>query len=436
MTDDVARAGAARQLFPDAGAVGHRAHRAAAARRAAALHAVPGEGGRLNRAIEFLPSDEEIAERRANGHGPRRAPSARCCSPTARSGSTTSSSASTLPDDPWVGDGARALLPAALRETLRGVHAAPSAEARDHRDARHQQHGEPRRQHVRAPARRRRPARAPHEIVRAYLLSREIFGFVALWKAIEALDNKVDDARAVGDADRHEPASSSAARRGSCARGGWPRTWRRRSRTSAPRVEALAARLPTLLDAASARARRRGGRATTSAQGVPRDARDARGRRSTRCTRRSTSSRSRRDEAAGRSSSPRSTSTLATRLELPWLREMIARAAGRRALADARADGDAGRPVRAAADDRRARCWQGRRHLRARRIARGVARSAIARADRARPASDGRAARRACSRCGDARRSRCASCATCELAATRAARWRRARGRGATRCAL
>src|SRR5262249_53401685 len=34
----------------------------------------------------------------------------------------------------------------------------------------------------------------PHEIVRAYLLSREIFGFVSLWKAIEALDNKVDDA--------------------------------------------------------------------------------------------------------------------------------------------------------------------------------------------------------------------------------------------------
>jgi glutamate dehydrogenase len=34
----------------------------------------------------------------------------------------------------------------------------------------------------------------PHEIVRAYLLTREIFGFVTLWQDVEALDNKVDDA--------------------------------------------------------------------------------------------------------------------------------------------------------------------------------------------------------------------------------------------------
>ena len=34
----------------------------------------------------------------------------------------------------------------------------------------------------------------PAEIVRAYLLNREVFGFVELWMAIEALDNKVDDA--------------------------------------------------------------------------------------------------------------------------------------------------------------------------------------------------------------------------------------------------
>ena len=42
----------------------------------------------------------------------------------------------------------------------------------------------------------------PHEIVRAYLLTREIFGFVTLWQTIEALDNKVDDAVQIGDADR------------------------------------------------------------------------------------------------------------------------------------------------------------------------------------------------------------------------------------------
>jgi glutamate dehydrogenase len=34
----------------------------------------------------------------------------------------------------------------------------------------------------------------PDEIIRAYLLTREIFGFVTFWQSIEALDNKVDDA--------------------------------------------------------------------------------------------------------------------------------------------------------------------------------------------------------------------------------------------------
>ena len=34
----------------------------------------------------------------------------------------------------------------------------------------------------------------PHEIVRAYLLAREIFGFVGMWKEIEALDGKIDNA--------------------------------------------------------------------------------------------------------------------------------------------------------------------------------------------------------------------------------------------------
>jgi glutamate dehydrogenase len=34
----------------------------------------------------------------------------------------------------------------------------------------------------------------PPEIVRAYLLAREVFDFVGIWKSIEALDNRVDDA--------------------------------------------------------------------------------------------------------------------------------------------------------------------------------------------------------------------------------------------------
>ena len=54
------------------------------------------KAGRLNRALEFLPSDEEFAERRAAKLGLTRR-SARCCSPTPRSRSTTSSSTPTCP---------------------------------------------------------------------------------------------------------------------------------------------------------------------------------------------------------------------------------------------------------------------------------------------------------------------------------------------------
>ena len=45
--------------------------------------------GDLNRALEFLPSDDELAERRKQRHWAHAARSSRCCSPTARSGSTT-----------------------------------------------------------------------------------------------------------------------------------------------------------------------------------------------------------------------------------------------------------------------------------------------------------------------------------------------------------
>ena len=86
-----------------------------------------------------------------------------------------------------------------------------------------------------------------HEVVRAYLLTRETFEFVPLWKEIEALDSRVDDAVQAGlliDASR-------LIDRGT--------TWFLRSRVLseemgatiarfAPGVEALATALPKLLD--------------------------------------------------------------------------------------------------------------------------------------------------------------------------------------------
>ena len=68
------RAGAARQLLPDAGASRDRPHRAAAARRAGALHAVPGKGGAAQ-SRDRIPAgrrgDRGAARPRAGPHEPR-----------------------------------------------------------------------------------------------------------------------------------------------------------------------------------------------------------------------------------------------------------------------------------------------------------------------------------------------------------------------------
>jgi glutamate dehydrogenase len=109
----------------------------------------------------------------------------------------------------------------------------------------------------------------PDEIVRGYLLNREIFGFVSLWQQIEALDNKVDDA--VQSAMLIDTARLID--RGTM--------WFLRSRRLgddmaetiahfAPRIEALASRLPQLLDAAE-RSRVDAEIARYEAQAVPHD---------------------------------------------------------------------------------------------------------------------------------------------------------------------
>jgi glutamate dehydrogenase len=109
----------------------------------------------------------------------------------------------------------------------------------------------------------------PHEIVRAYLLSREVFGLVPLWIAIEALDNKVDDA---------VQSAMLISTSGQLERG---TTWFLRSRRLAddmaatiayfrPGVEALSARLPKLHDEGE-RARVDAEVAQLTESGVPRD---------------------------------------------------------------------------------------------------------------------------------------------------------------------
>jgi glutamate dehydrogenase len=150
------------------------------------------KAGRLHRAIEFLPADDEIAVRRSRKAG---LTSPECAVLLAYSKIWLSDEfvGSDLPEDAWIGTALNRYFPAALREQ----HGALMQRHPLKRDiiATHV---------VNSMVNRVGPtfvhqllettgARVA-EIVRAYLLTREVFGFVPLWQKIEALDSKVADA--------------------------------------------------------------------------------------------------------------------------------------------------------------------------------------------------------------------------------------------------
>jgi glutamate dehydrogenase len=224
------------------------------------------KAGRLNRAIEYLPSDEDIAARRAKGLA-LTAPEGAVLLAYGKIWLYDEVLASPLPDDAWVATALTRYFPTALRtqyaeymerhplsREIISTHVINSMLNRVGSTYVHR---------VMETA-----GAKPHEIVRAYLLTREVFGFVTLWQEIEALDNKVDDAvqtQLLID-------SSSLIERGTM--------WFLRSRRLsddmaatigrfAPRVDALASRLPELTDAAD---RRRVDAAVTAyeSRGVPR----------------------------------------------------------------------------------------------------------------------------------------------------------------------
>ena len=147
--------------------------------------------GRLNRAIEFLPTDDEIAERDAAGKG-LTSPERSVLLAYAKIWLSDQVIASTLPDDAWV---ARALIeyfPAKLRDTYAGYM------------TRH-----PLRREIIATVvvnqtvnrvgpsfvnhLREATGSQPADVVRAHLLTREAFSLRELWSGIEALDGKVPD---------------------------------------------------------------------------------------------------------------------------------------------------------------------------------------------------------------------------------------------------
>ena len=149
------------------------------------------KAGRLHRAIEFLPADAALAERRARGLG-LTSPEQAVLLAYSKIWLYDELLGSPLPDDPWVATALGRYFPQALQPRFaaymprhplkREIIATYVTNSMINRVGSTFVHrlGET------------TGARA-FEIVRAYLMSREVFGMVPLWQAIEALDNQVDD---------------------------------------------------------------------------------------------------------------------------------------------------------------------------------------------------------------------------------------------------
>jgi glutamate dehydrogenase len=147
--------------------------------------------GRLNRALEFLPDDDELAERRAAKLG-LAAPERAVLLAYAKIALNTELLASDVPDDPWISTALERYFPEPLRARFRdetyghplrreiiATHVVNSMVNRVGSTFVHRMQEET-------------GARAP-EVVRAYLIVREVFGFVDIWRAIESLDYKAPD---------------------------------------------------------------------------------------------------------------------------------------------------------------------------------------------------------------------------------------------------
>lgn len=147
--------------------------------------------GELNRAIEFLPSDEAIADRKVRGLG-LTSPELAVLLAYSKMWLNDQLIASDLPEDPWVATALERYFPTQLKEKFAAYI------------PRHPLKREIIATHVlNSMVNRVGPtfvhrlgevtgATAP-QVVRAYLASREVFGLVPLWQQIEALDSQVPD---------------------------------------------------------------------------------------------------------------------------------------------------------------------------------------------------------------------------------------------------
>jgi glutamate dehydrogenase len=148
--------------------------------------------GQLNRAIEFLPADDEIAERKARGQG-LTTPELAVLLAYSKMWLFDELLESTVPEDPWIGAALARYFPEKLRQKF-GAYI-PRHPLKREIIATHVLNSMVNRVGSTFVHRLAEMTGAkPTDVVRAYLLTREIFGYVAIWQAIEALDNRVPDA--------------------------------------------------------------------------------------------------------------------------------------------------------------------------------------------------------------------------------------------------
>ncbi len=150
------------------------------------------QAGRLNRKLEYLPDDEEIAERKAAGVG-LTSPELAVLLAYSKIELYDEVLASDVPEDPYIRTALERYFPGPLRERF-------PAQIRIHPLRReiistHVVNSMINRVGPTFVSRLRAELGASAaDVVRAYMATREVFGLVALWREIEALDNRIADA--------------------------------------------------------------------------------------------------------------------------------------------------------------------------------------------------------------------------------------------------
>jgi glutamate dehydrogenase len=192
MTDDVARQVLADNYFQTQVLSLTRALGVAQLDRQARFMRHLEKTGRLDRAIEFLPSDEQMAERQAAGQG-LSSPELAVLLAYSKMWLSDELVDSDLPEDPWVASALQQYFPPLLREKFADLiprHPLKREIIATHVLNRMVNRVGPTFVHRLTEMTGAQPA----QIVRAYLATREVFCFGTLWKQIEALDNRVADA--------------------------------------------------------------------------------------------------------------------------------------------------------------------------------------------------------------------------------------------------